>query len=129
MHPIVGHDVLPGHLPIRHSQRRRPVKGSKIAEPLPAQLRPGVAQFDAVAAGLVHIKEEGLLDGVLARARLDEHAVVEGDVGGADDVGAGVGRKRDVMQPPGRSGPAAAQSPSGVQHGSLSPVLFGQFVR
>jgi hypothetical protein len=35
MHPIMGPDVLPGHLPIRQSQRRRPVKWSKIARPFP----------------------------------------------------------------------------------------------
>jgi hypothetical protein len=33
MQPIMVYDVLPGHLPIRHSQRRRLVKGSKIAKP------------------------------------------------------------------------------------------------
>ena len=57
----------------------RPVRGQD-------QPRPGGAGLDAVAAGLVDLEEEGLLDGVLVRARLDEHAVVQGQVGGAKDA-------------------------------------------
>src|SRR4051794_34970730 len=65
----------------------------------------GVAQLDAVAAGLVDVEEEGLLDGVLVRAGLDEHAAVQADVGGPQDVLAGVGAERDVVQPPARARP------------------------
>jgi hypothetical protein len=44
----------------------------------------GVAQLDPVASGLVDVEEEGLLDGVLVRTGLDEDALVDGQVGGAN---------------------------------------------
>ena len=69
------------------------------------QPRDRVGQLDPVAAGLVDVQEERLLDGVLVRAGLDEHAVVQADVRGAQDVVPGVGRERDVVQPPGAAGP------------------------
>src|SRR5882724_8084623 len=49
------------------------------------ETRPGVGDFDAVAAGLPDIEEEGLLDRVLVRASLDVNAVLEKDIGGAQD--------------------------------------------
>ena len=51
-----------------------------IERPVGRQHQPGdrVAQLDAVAAGLVDVQEERLLDGVLVRAGLDEHAVCRG---------------------------------------------------
>src|SRR5262249_28360976 len=42
----------------------------------------GIGDLDAVAAWLVDVEEERLLDGVLVRPGLDEHAVLEKDVGG-----------------------------------------------
>src|SRR5712664_3230309 len=47
----------------------------------------GVGDFDAVAAGLVDVEEEGLLDGVLVRNGLDVDAVLEKNVGGAQNAG------------------------------------------
>jgi hypothetical protein len=44
--------------------------------------RAGVGDFDAVAAGLIDVEEEGLLDRVLVRAGLDVNAVLEKDIGG-----------------------------------------------
>src|SRR6266576_2419666 len=58
----------------------------------------GVGDFDAVAAGLVDIEEECLLDGVLVRAGLDIDAVLEKDIGGAQHVLAAVERVGDVMK-------------------------------
>src|SRR6266852_1498767 len=46
----------------------------------------GIGDFDAVAAGLVDIEEEGLLDRVLVRAGLDVDAVLQEDVGGAQNL-------------------------------------------
>src|SRR5690606_36172854 len=68
--------------------------------PVRGEDEPGarVAQLDAIASRLVHVQEERLLDGVLVRPGLDEDAVVEEDVGGAEDVLAGVGRERDVVE-------------------------------
>jgi len=43
----------------------------------------GVGDLDAVAAGLVDVEEERLLDRVLVRAGLDVDAVFEKDIGGA----------------------------------------------
>jgi len=43
----------------------------------------GVGDFDAVAAGLPDMEEEGLLDRMLVRAGLDVNAVLEKDIGGA----------------------------------------------
>jgi hypothetical protein len=58
----------------------------------------GVGDLDAVAAGLVDVEEEGLLDGVLVRALLDGHAGLEEDVGGAQDLLARVERVGDVVE-------------------------------
>src|ERR1700682_5441972 len=58
----------------------------------------GVGDFDAVAAGLVDIEEERLLDGVLVRAGLDIDAVLQEDIGGAQDLLAAVERIGDVME-------------------------------
>src|SRR5438105_1850889 len=44
------------------------------------QARTGIGHLDAVAAGLVDIEEEGLLDRVLVRAGLDMDAVLKKDV-------------------------------------------------
>src|SRR5688572_23980326 len=48
--------------------------------------RARIGDLDAVAGRLVDIKEEGLLDGVLVRAGLDEHAVLQEDVGGLEHM-------------------------------------------
>ena len=69
------------------------------------QPRAGVAQLDPVPARLVDVEEERLLDGVLVRPGLDEHPAVQADVRGAQDVLAGVGGERDVVQPPAAPGP------------------------
>src|ERR1700684_2434686 len=49
------------------------------------QPRTGIAQFDPVPAWLVDVQEEGLLDGVLMRAGLDEDALFEADVRGPQE--------------------------------------------
>ena len=46
----------------------------------------GIGELDPVAGGLPDIEEEGALDGVLVRPGLDVDAVLEEDVGGAQDV-------------------------------------------
>src|SRR5229473_4107785 len=58
----------------------------------------GVGDFDAVAAGLVDVEEEGLLDRVLVRAGLDVDSVLQKDVGGAQNLLAAVERVGDVMK-------------------------------
>src|SRR4051794_39021302 len=58
----------------------------------------GIGDLDAVAAGLVDVEEESLLDGVLVRAGLDVDAVFEEDVGGTQHVLAAVERVGDVME-------------------------------
>src|SRR5919198_5052857 len=62
------------------------------------QARAGVADLDAVAARLVDVQEKGLLDGVLVRAGLDEDAVLQADVGGAQDLLTRVDGVGDVVQ-------------------------------
>src|SRR5882724_5309004 len=58
----------------------------------------GVGDFDAVAAGLIDIEEERLLDRVLVRAGLDVDAVLQKNVCGAQYVLAAVERVGDVME-------------------------------
>src|SRR5439155_18683669 len=58
----------------------------------------GVGDFDAVAAGLIDVEEERLLDRVLVRAGLDVDAVFEKDIGGAQYLLAAVERVGDVME-------------------------------
>src|ERR1700689_5232998 len=58
----------------------------------------GVGDFDAVAAGLVDVEEGGLLDGMLVRAGFDVDAVLQKNIGGAQDVLAAVERVGDVME-------------------------------
>src|SRR5690348_6374951 len=62
------------------------------------QPRAGVGDRDAVATGLPDIKEEGLLDRMLVRAGLDVDAVLEEDIGGAQDLLAAVDGIGDVME-------------------------------
>ena len=62
------------------------------------QPRAGIGDLDAVAARLVDIKKEGLLDRVLVRPGLDEDAVLQEDVGGAQNLLAAVERIGDVME-------------------------------
>ena len=50
------------------------------------QPRAGIRHLDAVAAGLIDVEEERLLNRVLVRPRLDVHAGFEEDVGGAQHV-------------------------------------------
>src|SRR5882672_2426608 len=54
--------------------------------------------LDAIAARLVDVEEEGLLDSVLVRAGLDEHAVLQENVGGAQNVLARVERVSNVVE-------------------------------
>src|SRR5215207_841084 len=58
----------------------------------------GVGDFDAVAAGLIDIEKESLLDRVLVRAGLDVDAVFEEDIGGAQNFLAAVERVGDVVE-------------------------------
>src|SRR5882757_1897249 len=58
----------------------------------------GVGDLDPIAARLVDIEEEGLLDGVFVRTGLDVDAVLLKDVGGAQHVLAAVERIGDVME-------------------------------
>ncbi len=66
---------------------------------------PGVAQFDPVAARLVDVEEERLLDRVLVGAGLDVGAGIEENVGGAQDLLTGVGGEGEMVQPAPGSGP------------------------
>ena len=59
----------------------------------------GIGQFDPVARRLPDIEEERALDRVLVRAGLDMDAVLQEDVGGAQDVLALVGGIGDMVQP------------------------------
>src|SRR6185503_17873503 len=58
----------------------------------------GIGDFDAVAAGLVNVEEEGLLDRVLVRSGLNVHAVLEKNIGRTKDLLAAVERVSDVME-------------------------------
>src|SRR3989441_6167163 len=60
--------------------------------------RAGAVDLDAIAARLVDVQKEGLLDGVLVRARLDVHAVLEEDVGRPKDVLPGIHRIREMVE-------------------------------
>src|SRR5262245_23803420 len=62
------------------------------------QTRTGVIEFDAIAAGLVDIEKERLLDGVLVRSSLDVNAVLETDVRGTKDLVFRIHRPRRVME-------------------------------
>ncbi len=62
------------------------------------QPRAGIGELDAIAARLIDIKKEGLLDRVLVRTGFDMHAVLQEDVGGAQNLLAAVDREGDVMQ-------------------------------
>jgi len=62
------------------------------------QARSGVGDFHAVAAGLIHVQEEGLLDGVFVRAGLDVDAIFEAVVRGDQHLFAAVDRVCDVME-------------------------------
>ena len=69
--------------------------------------RSGIGDFDAVAARLVDVEEEGLLHGVFVRAGLDEDAVLQKNIRRAEHVFARVERVGDVMEARGcRCGPA-----------------------
>src|SRR3982074_3310665 len=57
-----------------------------------------VGDLDPVAAGLVDVAAERLLDRMLVRAGLDEDAVLQKDVGGAQNILAAVERVSDVME-------------------------------
>src|SRR2546421_11547672 len=62
------------------------------------QSRAGVGDFHPVAARLVNVEEERLLDRMLVRAGLDEDAVLEENVGGAQHLFAAVERVSDVVE-------------------------------
>jgi hypothetical protein len=61
-------------------------------------LRTGIGDFDPVAGRLVDIEEERALDGVLVGAGFDEDAILEEDVGGAQDIVALVGGVGNMMK-------------------------------
>src|ERR1700760_622230 len=71
------------------------------------QPRPGIGDFDPVAAGLIDVEKEGLLDRMLVRAGLDIDPVLEKDVGGAQDVFAAVERVSEMMEAARRAGMVA----------------------
>src|SRR5437588_11621555 len=50
------------------------------------QPRAGIGDLDAIAAGLVDIEKEGLLDRMLVRTGLDIDVVLEKNVRGAQDL-------------------------------------------
>src|SRR5262249_60061430 len=58
----------------------------------------GIGYLDPVAARLVDIEEEGLLDGVLVGPGLDEDSVLEEHVGSSQDVLAAVDGVADVVE-------------------------------
>src|SRR5216110_287165 len=58
----------------------------------------GVGDLDAVAAGLIDIQEEGLLDRVLVRAGFDVDAVFQKDIGGAQNLLTAVERVGYVVE-------------------------------
>src|ERR1700737_4307034 len=62
------------------------------------QARAGIGDLDPIAAGLVDVKKKCLLDGMLVRAGLDIHAVLEKDVGSAQDLLAAVERVGEVVE-------------------------------
>jgi hypothetical protein len=113
---LVGHGFS---RPMRSSARRRAVgvealdglqapglallalglrPGDRLPVGIEDEPRAGIGDLDAVAGRLVDIEEEGLLDGVLVRAGLDEDPVLQEDVGRAQDVVAMVGRVGDVVE-------------------------------
>src|SRR5262245_967990 len=63
------------------------------------QARAGAVELDAIAARLVDVQEERLLDGVLVRPRLDVHAVLETDVGRTQHLFTRVDRVGEVVKP------------------------------
>ena len=65
-----------------------------------ASIRPraGVVDLDAVAAGLVDVEEERLLHRVLVRPGLDVDAVLEKDVGRAQDLFLRIDRPGRVVE-------------------------------
>ena len=56
------------------------------------------ARLDAITPRLIDVEEEGLLNRVLVRAGLDQDAVLEKNVGGAQHVLALVDEVRDVVE-------------------------------
>ena len=67
----------------------------------------GVGDFHAVAAGLVDVEEKCLLHGVLVRAGFDEDAVFQENVGGAQNILAGIDGVGDVVEAAARAGMVA----------------------
>src|ERR1041385_556792 len=61
-------------------------------------MRAGAGDLHPIAARFINIKEEGLLDCVLVRTGFDEHAVLQKDIGGAQNVLAAIERISDVME-------------------------------
>ena len=59
--------------------------------------RTGTRHLDAISAGLVYIKKEGLLDRMFVRSGLDIDAILEKDVGGAQNVFARIKREGYVV--------------------------------
>src|SRR5665213_857719 len=73
-------------------------------------MRAGIGHLDAIAARLIDVKEESLLDGVLVRPGLDVDAVLEENIGGEQYLLARVERVGDVMKAASRAGRVARVS-------------------
>ena len=63
------------------------------------QAGPSIGQFHPVSSGFPDIKEKGSLNGMFVGAGFDMDAVFQKDVGGAQNVFAGVGGIGHMMQP------------------------------
>lgn len=68
------------------------------------EARAGSGDLETVPTRLVGVEEEGLLDGVLVRPRLDEHVLFEADVGRAQHLFTAVDGVGDVMEEAARAG-------------------------
>ena len=59
-----------------------------------------IHDLDAVAAGLINVEEKALLDGMLVRTGFDVDALFQKNVGGAQNVLAGIHRIREMVESP-----------------------------
>jgi polar amino acid transport system substrate-binding protein len=93
------------------------------------QPRAGIGDLNAVAAGLINIKEECLLHGVLVRAGLDIDAVLQENIRRAQDFFAAVERIGHVVEAPlgarviARIGKVVALVGEGEPHARLGAVV------
>ena len=63
------------------------------------QARARIGELDTVARRLLDVEEEGLLDRVLVRPGLDDHAVLKENIGGLQHVLALIDRIGHVVEP------------------------------